>query len=340
MAAGQKTDKPVLGIILGDAAGIGPELIAKISADGFLQNECRPLLIGDRRVLEHGRQIAGVDFPVGFVQNAKDADFNHGIPMLDTQDLDPAEAPIGQVSVKSGKTTGDALIRAIELYKQGLVDGIVFGPLNKTALKKGGYDFESEHSMFKHYLGVDTPSGEINVLGDLMTSRVTSHIPLAEVSKNLSVSAVQDAIRLIADTARMSGVPRPRVAVAALNPHAGENGTCGREELDVIGPAIQAARAEGIDASGPHPADTIFVTAFNGGFDAVVTMFHDQGQIALKVKGFDYGVTVAGGIPIPITTPAHGTAYDIAGKNRAKTEATKNAVRIAARMAAGARKPA
>lgn len=340
MSTENNAGKPVIGVIPGDAAGVGPELIAKILADGFLENECRALIIGDKRVLDRAMKTIGAECSVAVVDNAEDADFSQGVQMLDTADMDPADVVMGEINIQSGKSAGDAMIRALELYKKGLIDGFVFAPLNKTALKKGGHDFESEHRMFKHYLGLDedSPSGEINMLGNLMTSRVTSHIPLSDVARNLTLDSILWAIRLINDASKKSGVPNPRVAVAALNPHAGEHGTCGREEIDVISPAIDAAKAEGINASGPYPSDILFIKAFNGDFDAAVTMYHDQGQIALKLKGFDYGITVAGGIPIPVATAAHGTAYDIAGKNIAKPEAMKNAVRMVVTMAKTAKR--
>lgn len=333
----EKSKLPILGVILGDAAGVGPELIAKIIADGFLQTECRPIVIGDRRILELGMKTAGVTFPINIITDAKNAAFGSAIDVLDSHDLDPASIKIGDINLSCGKVAGDAMIKAIELYKAGVIGGFVFAPLNKTALKKGGHDFESEHKMFAHYLGVTQPSGEINVLGDLMTSRVTSHIPLKDVAAKLTKESILGAMRLLNGAAKAWGVAQPRLGVAALNPHAGEHGTCGREEIDIIEPAIAAAKAEGIDAVGPFPSDILFIKAFRGDFNAAVTMYHDQGQIALKLKGFDYGVTVAGGIPIPIATPAHGCAYDIAGKNVAKTEAMKNAVRITAKMAANAK---
>ncbi len=333
MSVHSSTERPILCITLGDAAGIGPELVAKIAADGFLQQECRPIILGDRRVLEQGMKIAGVAFPFQIISDPAQADFSKGIQLIDTKDLDPAGIKLGEVSPVSGKITGDTLVKAIEYCKQGLVDGMVFAPLNKTALKKGGYDHESEHRILALHFGVTKPSGEINYLDGLMTSRVTSHIPISAVSANLTKKNILDAIDLMNDTARMSGLAKPRLGISALNPHSGENGTCGREEIDVIAPAIQEARARGIDAIGPISADVVFLKAFKGEYDAVVTMYHDQGQIALKLKGFDRGVTVGGGMPSPVTTPAHGTAFDITGKNLADTGATKSAVSLCAKMA-------
>jgi 4-hydroxythreonine-4-phosphate dehydrogenase len=173
----------------------------------------------------------------------------------------------------------------------------------------------------------------MNVLDNLWTFRVTCHIPISEIASHITKERVLNAIKLADSTMRRAGYERPKIGVAALNPHAGEGGLCGREEVDVILPAIETARAEDIEALGPFSADTIFIAAFKGAFDAVLTMYHDQGQIATKLVGFHIGVTVAAGLPYPITTPEHGTAFDIAGKGLAKTDATEKAIHIAAKMA-------
>ena len=329
--------KPVIGVLMGDAAGVGPELIAKIIADGFLTEQCCPIILGDKRVLDAGMKRGGVSFPYQVVSSVSEADFSKGVAIIDAGDLDPATIPVGEVTIASGKATGDAILKAVDLCKKGEIEGFVFAPFNKTSLKKAGFEFESEHYLLAHHFGVTTPFGEVNVLGDLMTSRVTSHIPLKDVASRLTRENILRAVRLLDSTLKMYGVEKPRLGVAGLNPHNGENGTCGREEIDIIAPAIEEAQKEGFDAVGPYPSDILFIRAFNGDFNAAVTMYHDQGQIALKLKGFDYGVTVAGGMPYPIATPAHGTAYDIAGKGIAKTEAIKNAVRMVVRMAANKR---
>ncbi|MDR1533709.1 MAG: 4-hydroxythreonine-4-phosphate dehydrogenase PdxA [Planctomycetota bacterium] len=325
--------KPVLAVTLGDASGIGPELVAKIIADGFLEDVARPLIVGDGRVLRRGMSIAGVDFPVHRLTDPAEADFSGGIQLIDTGDLDPDAVQLARVSPIAGKSAGDRIIQAIDLYRQGKVAGIVFAPLNKAALKAAGFNYESEHELFAELFGITAPHGEINVLEGLMTSRVTSHIPLSEVSRNLSREGILAAIQLLDSAQKKAKVAKPRLAVAALNPHSGESGTCGREEIELIAPAVAEARRSGMDAIGPISADTLFLRAFRGEFDAVVTMYHDQGQIALKTRGFERGVTLAGGMPAPLATPAHGTAFDIAGKNLARTGAIKEAVRLVARMA-------
>ncbi len=326
--------KPVLGILLGDAAGIGPELVAKLLAAGKFEEHCRPVVIGDARVLARGMAVAGVSRPVAAIDAVSRAAWGAAVPFLDLKNVDPDKVAVGRVDEASGKATGDTLVTALRLTEQGALDGFVYAPLNKAALQRGGYGFEDELRLFAHYLGWDGPCGEMNYLRGLWTARVTSHIPLEAVCASLSVAGIVGVVKLADRTLRRAGVDRPRVAVAAVNPHAGESGLCGRQEIEVIAPAVQAARAEGIDALGPYPSDVVFINAFKGQYDAVITMFHDQGQIAMKLMGFQAGVTVAAGLPYAITTPVHGTAFDIAGRGVADTGALAAAVALAARMAA------
>lgn len=327
--------KPILGIFLGEAAGIGPEIIARLVADGTVQRYCRPLLIGDARVLELGQRIANVSFPYAVVENASQADWDGPIPMLDLKNFDPAGLVMGQINTTSGKATGDSLIASMRLLKEGAIDGFVFGPLNKEAFKKGGHHVEDEHYLFAQCLDwLDKPRGLLNVLEDLWVFRVTGHIPFKDIASQITKENVSRSITLSYETLRMAGYENPRIALAALNPHAGDGGTCGTEEIEVLNPVVEAMRANGMDVIGPVPADTLFMHAFNKEYDSVVTLYHDQGQIATKLKAFDIGVTVSGGMPYAITTPEHGTAFDIAGKGIAKTKATEEAIRIAAQMAA------
>jgi len=325
--------KPILGITLGEAAGIGPEIVAKLCALDRLRPYCRPLLIGDVRILAAGQKIAKVNCQFTAVGDVGDAVWEGPIPIIDLKNIDPCTVQTGTVDPKSGKATADTLVFCLDLLNRNKISGLVYAPLHKEALKRGGQNFEDELRMFVHYLNWDKPAGEINVLDKLWTTRVTSHIPISEVSKKLTVENIMRAVTLAHETLRRAGYDRPRIAVSAINPHAGEGGLCGREEIDVIAPAVKIAVSRGLDVTGPFPADTIFINAFNGVYDAVVTMYHDQGQIAMKLMGFQFGVTVAGGLPFPITTPAHGTAFDIAGRGVAKTDAMERAVIIAATMA-------
>ncbi|HTX04123.1 MAG TPA: 4-hydroxythreonine-4-phosphate dehydrogenase PdxA, partial [Candidatus Acidoferrales bacterium] len=217
--------------------------------------------------------------------------------------------------------------------QRGEIDGIVFAPLNKNAMRLGGLREGDELDFIVERLGFGGNCGELNVLGNLWTSRVTSHVPLRDVGALVTQSRVYAAILLANDTLRASGISAPRLAVAGLNPHAGDGGTYGDEEIREIAPAIERAKDDGIDARGPFPADTVFVAAMNGDYDAVVTMYHDQGQIAMKLLRFGSGVTVLAGLPVPITTVGHGTAYDIVGKGIARPDGLREAFRICCSMA-------
>jgi 4-hydroxythreonine-4-phosphate dehydrogenase len=234
-----------------------------------------------------------------------------------------------------------ALTEGVSLVRDGHADAFCFAPLNKGALRLGGMHQEDELRWFAEFLNFRGVCGELNVLENLWTSRVTSHVALKAVSGLLTAQNVFDSINMIASALRASGKASPRLAVCGLNPHNGDNGNYGDEESVMIAPGVAMAQKVGIDVDGPFPADTAFVRAIRqtGGYDGVVTMYHDQGQIAMKLLGFEKGVTVHGGLPIPICTPAHGTAYDISGQNLANPQAMCNAFELACRLAQNHRHP-
>ena len=241
----------------------------------------------------------------------------------------PASGFPPEATSRAGKYTIGMLRQGIAAMQAGMIDALVYAPLNKQAMKLAGLAHSDELHFFAELLGHTGPVSEINVCGGLWTSRVTSHVPLRDVADLITREKIREAALLLHCTVQASGVAAPRIAVAGLNPHAGEGGLMGTEEVDTIGPAVETLRAEGIDAIGPLPADTLFVAARRGEFHGVVTMYHDQGQIAMKLMGFERGVTVAGGLPAIITTPAHGTAFDIVGKGIADPGAMREAFRIA-----------
>jgi len=319
---------------MGDAAGISPELTAKLLAVPGVSDAARILVIGDRRVLEAGARVAGVEIVLGpLVKSGEPPRFASGKPsLLDLGSLDPAAVEVGVASAASGRFAMENFRTALVLARGGAVDAICFTPFNKAALKLAGNPYEDELHFAADVLGHAGPCSEFNILDGLWNARVTSHVPLARVPALLTVESIVAALALADSCLKQAGVARPRIAVAALNPHAGDGGNFGREEIDVIGPAIAEAKARQIRADGPYPADTVFVRARRGGCDAVMTMFHDQGQIAMKLLGFEYGITLLGGLPVPVTTAAHGTAYDIAGKGTADPSATLRAFRQACAM--------
>jgi 4-hydroxythreonine-4-phosphate dehydrogenase len=326
---------PLLGLMLGDCTGIGPEQCARVLADGRLSDAATLVVIGDARVLEMGARDAKVPLAIRRVERPEDAiDVRDGVALVDLGNVDPGRIPRGQISPESGRLTGETLKHMIELALAGRIDGITFAPLNKAALHAGGWKFNDEHQMFASMTRHEGFFGEMNVLDNLWMSRVTSHVSLRTAIDQVTPQRIDDALTLADATMRGAGFERPRIAVCALNPHGGENGLFGREEIDIIAPAVAKAAARGIACKGPFPSDTVFLKAFGGDFDGVLSMYHDQGQIATKLKGFNRGVTVSGGLKTVFTTPAHGTAFDIVGKGVATTGALEQAVRLAARLAA------
>ena len=327
---------PLLGFMLGDCTGIGPEQCARVLADRRLADHARLLVVGDARVLEQGARDAGVALRIRPCAEPERVDWSRAdeVPILDLANVDPAKIPRGAVSAESGKLTGDTLAFMVELALAGRIDGITFAPLNKGALHRGGWKFNDEHQMFAHLTKHQGFFGEMNVLDDKWMSRVTSHVSLRTALEQIGPQRIDDALTLADATMRGAGYARPRIAVAALNPHGGENGLFGREEIEIIAPAVAKAAARGIDCKGPFPADTVFIKGFGPDFDGVLSMYHDQGQIATKLKGFNRGVTVTGGLATVFTTPAHGTAFDIVGKGVATTGALEQAVKLGARLAA------
>jgi 4-hydroxythreonine-4-phosphate dehydrogenase len=325
---------PLLGFVLGDPTGIGPEQCARILADRRLADAAQLVVIGDARVLERGATQAGVSLALRRIAQPEDADFSSSaVPVLDLGNYDPAAIAQGKVSAESGRLTGETLKYAIDLALEGRLHGITFAPLNKAALHAGGWKFNDEHQLFAHLTHHAGFFGEMNVLDNLWMSRATSHVSLRAAIDQLDAKRIDEALTLADRTMRGAGFERPRIAVCALNPHAGENGLFGREEIDLIAPAVAKAAARGIACKGPYPADTVFLKAFAGEFDGVLSMYHDQGQIATKLKGFNRGVTVTAGLKTVFTTPAHGTAFDIVGEGKATTGALEQAVRLAARLA-------
>jgi 4-hydroxythreonine-4-phosphate dehydrogenase len=322
-------DRPRLALTLGDPAGVGGELAAKLLATPDLLDGVDLSVIASPDEVSRAADQAhvGVD-----LATASGTD-NRRPVLLDPHRAAPLPTAVGQVSEQAGRWALDALRYSLSMMESASIDGICFAPLNKTSLHLAGMGEPDELHWFANQLDFSGLLSELNVLDGFFTARVTSHIALADVAAGITADRVRAIIDLLYTALMDSGVEHPRLGVAALNPHAGENGTFGRQEIDHIRPAVEAARRDGIDADGPYPSDTIFLKVKAGIFDGVVTMYHDQGQIAMKMMGFDKGVTVQGGLPVPIATPAHGSAFDIAGLNKANTQATFNAFRLAATMA-------
>ncbi|HSI41394.1 MAG TPA: 4-hydroxythreonine-4-phosphate dehydrogenase PdxA [Xanthobacteraceae bacterium] len=324
--------KPRIAVVLGDPAGIGPELVARLISDPANRERADFLIIADRDEVEEGMRIAGQRFDYELTDDPRDPSFTAGKPVMWAyRGAGNALFERAVPTANGGRYALDTLQRAIELTVEGVTDAVCFAPLNKHSMHMAGLPHPDETHWFAELLRPDGPFGELNTLDGLWTSRVTSHVPLKDVSSLITEARIFGAIGLAQTTLLKAGIAAPRIAVCGLNPHNGDNGSFGREEIDVIGPAVEAARAQGLPVIGMYPADTIFLRAQE--VDAIVTMYHDQGQIAMKLMGFSRGVTVHGGFPIPIATPAHGTAFDIYGQGKANVGATQAAFDILCTMA-------
>ena len=326
--------KPVIGLLLGDPTGIGPEIVAKLLSQEQLYRLARIVLIGDQRIFKMGQQVIRAEFTFPVIQQIDDMPTDSEQPVvLDFPTISPQEVTYKKVNAKAGKSVYETLEFTLKLARDKKIDGFVFGPFHKEAMGLGGCPYHAEIELFKDRFNRPNIHGEINVLEDIWTTRVTSHVPLKDVSPLITRERIHETISLLNDQLKQYGIKAPRIAVTALNPHAGENGKCGTEEIELIAPAIQTVRENGMDVAGPFPADTIFLRVKREGFRGVVSMYHDQGQIATKLLGFDKGVTLHGGMPVPITTPAHGTAFGKAGEGRANPEAIIRAFKIACQLA-------
>jgi 4-hydroxythreonine-4-phosphate dehydrogenase len=312
-------EKPVIALAMGDPCGISPELTAKVVALDEVRKAAHVVIVGDRRVFDEGVKTART--------SSQPDEF------IDLKHLDPATVQRGVASKAGGASALANYRHALRMAADGKAHAVCFTPFNKQAMRMAEPTYDDEILFTSNVIGFKGLATEFNVLESLWNARVTSHIPLKEVSSHLSEEKIIAGIEITARALHAAGFNPPRIGVAALNPHAGDGGNFGREEIDIIEPAVKKARAKGLPADGPYPADTVFVRAKGGQFDAVLTMYHDQGQIAMKLLGFDRGVTLLGGYPFPICTPAHGTAYDIAGKGVANVGAARAALLLAARMA-------
>jgi 4-hydroxythreonine-4-phosphate dehydrogenase len=329
--------KPRIAFLLGDVGGVGPEMGVKLLSDPAMRAAADLLLIADPVVLAAGERVAGVRLPVHRVRAADAAATSPDrIAWLADDVLHGVVPPVAQSSAAAGRAALRALELAAAAARAGHLQGIVFAPLNKHSLRLAGMTQEDELRYLAEQLGVPGFVCEFNITDGLWTSRVTSHVPIRDVAALITREAVRDAVCIVERALRRAGVAKPRIAVAGLNPHAGDGGSIGREEIDIIAPAVRQLQAEGLDARGPYSPDTVFVAARRGEFDAVVSMYHDQGQIAMKLLGFERGVTLHGGLPVPVTTPASGSAFDIAGKGVARVDGLRAAFELAVRMAGAA----
>jgi 4-hydroxythreonine-4-phosphate dehydrogenase len=331
---GENEARPVIALAMGDPAGISPELTARLAALDDVRQAAHLVIIGDRRVMDEGARVAGhsLDLEEATVADFQDKGSDRHV-FIDLGHLDPVDVARGEATLAGGTFATANFRTALQLADAGRVQAVCFTPFNKKAMRYAYPGYDDEIRFVADVTGFTGKVREFNVLEKVWNARVTSHIPLKDVAAALSVAGILAEIELTHACLKSAGYEEPRIAVAGLNPHAGDGGSFGMEEIDIIAPAVEAAQRRGYDVDGPFPADTVFLRALKDGFHAVMTMYHDQGQIAMKLMGFDKGVTMMGGLPFPLCTPAHGTAYDIAGKGVADVGASREALLLATRMA-------
>ena len=314
---------PAIALTIGDPAGIGPEVVVRAAADPGLAPLARWIVVGDARILEIAQRLTGLKL--------------EGAEVRDIRALDGFEDfQFGRLDARCGAAAVEYVRVATEMCLRGEADAMVTAPLNKEAVTLSGRPFTGHTEYIAELCGA-TESRMLLWSEKLATIHVTTHVALRKACEMPSARVLRT-IEIGYDAMRLLGFERPRIAVCGLNPHAGEHGLFGDEDAQVILPAIEAARGKGIDCTGPHAGDTVFLLASRGAYDLVVAMYHDQGHIPMKLIDFEGTVNISAGIPIIRTSVDHGTAFDIAGKNRADSRSMKQAMRVAARMAAARRR--
>ncbi len=334
---------PKLALTMGDVAGVGPEVVAQACVSPQLRSICQPTVVGNAKVLQRALSLIGCGQDVLVVRDIEHDHWENpdAICCWDPAEIDASGIAAGEVAADAGRAAYEYLAAAATAALQGSIDGITTAPLSKAALHAAGLIYPGHTEILAEMCEVTDfammlylPPGESlpNPHG-LGVTHVTLHTSIRSVPDLLTSLAIQEKISLIDSFLRSLECQEPRIAVCALNPHGGESGIFGDEEIEVITPAVSASREAGLDVAGPLPADTLLRRATQGEFDGVVAMYHDQGHIALKLVGFDRAVNVTLGLPIVRTSPSHGTAFDIAWQGQANADGMKEAVRVAARLA-------
>lgn len=331
-------DRPIIALTMGDAAGIGPEVLVKALADAKGREPCRPFVVGDPGVIRRAGALVGADLEVRAISDLAGAQFLPStIEVMCPPGLELGSYEMGTLDASLGRAAGLCLARAYELAMDGQVQGVVSAPLNKEAFHLAGYHYRDE----LEYLADITGSRDTYTVGaispTLLTVAVTEHVPFRSIAGAVTKKSVLAHIRRLHAVCRSLSSPDPRLAVAALNVHGGEGGLFGLEEIVEIGPAIEEARRWGVRVEGPCPADTVFVRAREGEFDGVVCMYHDQANIARKLLATRSGATLFMGLPVPCGTTAHGTAFDKAGQGIADPGSLAHALEYVSLLVAGGR---
>lgn len=326
--------RPLLAITLGDPAGIGPEVIVKALQHEAVYDQCRPLVIGDQRILARALGwVAGATLRFDPIVDPGAGQYQPGlITLLDLQNADPAVIQPGQISAAAGRAAVEYVFQACDLTMAETTAAVVTAPLNKEAMNLAGYHYAGHTELLADRTGAQRVS--MLLTGPkLRVVHVSTHVSLEEAIRRVTRQRVEEVIDLAQHSCEALGIPHPRIAVAGLNPHASEGGLFGNQEANEVQPAIERARARGLHVTDPQPPDTVFLRAVKGEYDIVVAMYHDQGHIPMKLLAFDSGVNVSMGLPIIRTSVDHGTAFDIAGTGKAHEESLLEAIKVAVQMA-------
>jgi 4-hydroxythreonine-4-phosphate dehydrogenase len=324
-------EKPIVGITMGDPAGIGPEITAKAIISPEIQDVCRPMIIGDARVAWKALRAQKVDLPVRVVTSLREANWNAAeIRILDTQNTDPEKIAVGRPSAEGGRGVFEDVQMAVQLAQEKKISGVGAGPHNKYSVNLAGVPFAGYPPLIAQLTGSPYAFNML-VAGGIRIVGATLHLALKDVSRAISEELVLAVIEAVQTALNRLGIHHPRIAVAGLNPHCGEEGLFGTEEQTVIGPAIETGQKKGIRVSGPYPADSLFVGLKEiPAFDAYIAMYHDQSHIPIKTVSFDSIVGLIIGTPLVIATVGHGTAFEIAGMGRANPRPMKETIRLVA----------
>lgn len=323
--------RPIVAISNGDPSGIGPEITLKALASESLRRLAAPIVVGSPEVFERDLPLAGAKLDIRLIDKPSDARGEIGvIEILPFDNLDLSQCRRGEVSAEAGRYSGLSIAHAIGLAMAGEVHSVVVSPNNKRAMHEGGHEHTGFEEISRHYTGAKT-SIQILMGRKYNLARVTNHVPLRKVPELCTRERVLSSIRILRDSLVTVGIERPVIGVSGLNPHNGEEGLIGDEEVTDIGPACDDARAEGINVVGPIPADTVFVDIDKLGLDIVLSMYHDHGNSGIKLLEFGHLVNFIGGLPVPVFTVAHGTAFDVAGKGVASATNIELSITAAAR---------
>jgi 4-hydroxythreonine-4-phosphate dehydrogenase len=319
---------------MGDASGAGPEIAVKALTLGSIRVLCRPIAIGDAATFRQAARIVGSDVCIRSVECPADASFgDNTIEVLDLHNIDLDRLVHAKVDAMTGQAAYESVVKAVELARAGEIDAVVTSALHKEALNLAGHHFAGHTEILAHLCAVPSVT-MLLVAGDFRVSHVSTHVSLREAIQRVKTERIVEVARLTRDGLRRMGVAKPVLAVAGLNPHAGEGGIFGDEEEVEIRPAVKEAKAHGMDVVGPIPPDTVFFRMKEGQYDAVIAMYHDQGHIPTKVLAFERGVNVTLGLPIIRTSVDHGTVFGKAGKGTASPGSMIEALKLAAEMAA------